>query len=1377
LSRSEKRFFFIVAVQLLLLSTTVALSFSEDDAPGSSGHFSLDAAALYQTASRVTAPPGIDVVFLENEEHVSFDAEGKAVRTRYYLYKILTEKGAAEWASIGANWEPWHEQRPILRARVITPDYAVHALDANTITDAPGKVTADNVFSDRRVVRAPLPAVVPGALVEEERVSKQNAPFLSGAVVERFYFSGSVPIQHNRLVIDAPSAVQIRYDIRLLPDLNPQRTEAGGHVHLVFESGPIDAVEDVDPDLPSDIPAYSSVTFSTGVSWQRVAEEYAKIVDTQLAASDLKPVVNEIVGTQKSRDQKISAILQYLDREVRYTGVEFAEATIVPRSPDETLTRKYGDCKDKAALLVAMLRTANIPAYVALLNAGSREDVSADLPGLGLFDHAIVYVPGSPDLWIDATDEYARLGELPNDDQGHLALIARRESTALSLTPVATSADNALVEKREIFLAENGPARVVETSQPHGSAESSYRSAYADKENKKAKEELTNYVKSQYLAEGLDRMDRSDPHDLSQQFELLLECDRARRGATDLDNAAAAIRLEGLFSRLPADLRQREKEEDNKGSKNSGQKPKKPRTSDYQLPQAFVTEWNYTITPPAGFQPKPLPQNLDLRLGPAKISEQFSADKDGVVRATIRFDTVKRRMTVAEGHELRDKVVQIYDGEPIVIYFEPIGQVLLNEGKVREALKSYRDLIALHPKESVHHLQLAKAFLVAGLGESARSEAQAAVKLEPNSALAEKTLANILEYDSVGRLYRPGSDYAGAEAAYRAAIVLDPDDKTNVANLAVLLEYNRWGLRYGPGARLKDALVEYRKLTSEKLAEFGMQNNIPFTLYYDGQFGEARKSAEALNPQPLALIVACEAALNGSAAALTEARKRTAQEEQFRQVVSDAGHMLINMRRYSEGAELEEAGESGSNASDTAAYAALYRKTVPHEQMKFGDDPSGVALRFEVLTSDPDLTLDQVRAISSRNGAKVLATSDVLEEFVKEAKRTISQKARNGEFVEVGLDLSLTRAQPKVQGNDATGYKVTLWPSASYKSARYIVKEDGHYKLLGTSDHDESVALDILDRVAAGDLAGARILLDWLREDVHAAGGDDPLVGNAFPRLWAKGRQGDAASIRIAAAALLVEDKETVPNAIPILEVAAKSPTSDVQKVYIMSALAAGYVSREDYAKALPALTYVATQYPESESALGAQEFSLMALGRFDDAKALAEDRLKRLPGDLAGMRWLAHVDEFRADYANAQTSWQKIIDAGQAEPEDLNGASWNSLYTGKTGPADVENAVKATQLSNNSTSILHTLGCVYAEVGKTKEAREVLVQSMDSLNLDEPDDNYWYAFGRIAEQYGERDAARADYGRVTKPKLAVLIPVSSYRLAQMRLQGLQKDK
>lgn len=149
----------------------------------------------------------------------------------------------------------------------------------------------------------------------------------------------------------------------------------------------------------------------------------------------------------------------------------------------------------------------------------------------------------------------------------------------------------------------------------------------------------------------------------------------------------------------------------------------------------------------------------------------------------------------------------------------------------------------------------------------------------------------------------------------------------------------------------------------------------------------------------------------------------------------------------------------------------------------------------------------------------------------------------------------------------------------------------------------------------------------------------------------------------------------------------------------------------------------------------------------------------------------------YSGDFVKAHTLDQKILADGKAEAQDLNSIAWLSLFTGKVEGADMEDALKAAQLSNNNAAVLHTLGCLYAEVGKIKEAREVLVQAMDALDLDEPDDNYWYAFGRIAEQFGERDTAIADYNRVTKPKYPIEISQSSYHLAQIRLQALRSQK
>ncbi len=124
-------------------------------------------------------------------------------------------------------------------------------------------------------------------------------------------------------------------------------------------------------------------------------------------------------------------------------------------------------------------------------------------------------------------------------------------------------------------------------------------------------------------------------------------------------------------------------------------------------------------------------------------------------------------------------------------------------------------------------------------------------------------------------------------------------------------------------------------------------------------------------------------------------------------------------------------------------------------------------------------------------------------------------------------------------------------------------------------------------------------------------------------------------------------------------------------------------------------------------------------------------------------------------------------------DAELLNESAWLALYTGKVDDKDIAAGIKATQLSKDNPHILHTLACLYAEAGKTKEARDLLLKSMDDLNLDEPNDDYWYALGRIAEQYGERDIAMADYRKLEKPKQVLEIPTSTYELAQMRLKAM----
>lgn len=1340
------------------------------DAP----HFSLDAKILYAAASQTAPPAGTNVVVLLDEETYVFDAQGKVVHTEYAVYKVLTQHGIDDWSRVAYSWEPWRAERPAVRARVIGPDGEVHALDPKTISDSPAQDDDTDTYGDRRVVRAPLPAVAIGSVVEEEEISTENPPLPDAGIVALDYFGRTDPVQHSRLVLDAPTSLVLHYKSQLLPNLDTKREEENGRLKITFEQGALGPVESADEDLPSDVPAYPAVIFSTGATWQNLADTYGKIVDGQVGDPNISAISAKLIAGKNSRDEKIEAIFEYLNDQVRYTGIEFGESAIIPHAPALTLKHRYGDCKDKAVLLVALLRAADVPAYVALLNAGQREDVPADLPGIGMFDHAIVYVPGAPDLWIDATANYSRATQLPSADQGRLALVTKSGTAALARTAVMSSRDNVQIEERDIYLPDNGPARIVETSKPHGGFEPRYRRSYANVQDKKVRDDLTTYFKSQYLADKLDRLDRSDPKDFSKPFELVLESNHAKRGSTDLTSSAAAIRFESLFAMLPTSLQQREDPKSDDAA-NSSADAKKKRTADYQLSEAFVTEWRYKIVPPAGFQPKPLPKNSALTFGPATLTQDFSADRDGVVHAVIRFEVSKRDFSMVEATELRNKVAEIRASEPLLIYFEPSAQALLDQDRAAEAFHLYRDAISAQPKDAIPHLRMSLALLSQGLGDAARSEARLAVQLDPKSALAEKTLADVLQCDLVGRKLRTGSDLAGAQAAYRAAQKLDPADKSIPADLAILMEYNSDGARYGRGADLKGAVAEYRTLTPEDLESVGIKNNVAFTLFYAGEYSDAKKAAEPLNPQPKALIVASEAALNGSQPALDEARKLSGSDKEFKQTALTAGEMLMNVRKYQQAADLMDAGASGDSAAQTAARASMLRKARLHETITYSNDPSGFVMNYFFVSLSSDPTIETVRSFLSRNALVVFNNDDPeeIKDNLNQGKKFRHSLARSGASPDVVLDLLSQLIEPKLEGNDATGYRVLLQIPGGKNETLFVVKEDGKYKILDTSEKPNSIGLEILDRVASADLAGARVLLDWEREDQHIAGGDDPLAGAAFPRIWTKGQEATAEQMKIAGAAILVQTKPTAKRGVDILEPLLASAPNDASKLNIQLALTTGYENLDAFDKLYAAASDMAKQYPQSRLLFLDQSQALRNLRRFDQADALAQDRLKRLPDDVDAYVALAMLAQARDDYPSAIAFEQKIQAAGKADASTLNGIAWISLFTVKVTDADVQTAIRSSQMSPNTWYILHTLGCLYAEVGKTREARDVFLQAMDLDSLDEPNLQFWYGFGRIAEQFGERDLAATDYNKVTAPKSAADIPGSTYLLAQRRLKVL----
>jgi len=118
------------------------------------------------------------------------------------------------------------------------------------------------------------------------------------------------------------------------------------------------------------------------------------------------------------------------------------------------------------------------------------------------------------------------------------------------------------------------------------------------------------------------------------------------------------------------------------------------------------------------------------------------------------------------------------------------------------------------------------------------------------------------------------------------------------------------------------------------------------------------------------------------------------------------------------------------------------------------------------------------------------------------------------------------------------------------------------------------------------------------------------------------------------------------------------------------------------------------------------------------------------------------------------------------------NAALWS--VNGDVDEETLETAQEAVARENyQSASSLHTLAAVYAGLGRSADAREVILQAMALDGYDEPRSEDWFIWGRIAESYGVDDAAAEAYRKVERPENEADVATSTWRAAQRRLKAL----
>lgn len=1378
---------FLVA-SLLFLGSSRVVTAQSPTWPIAGPGFAASPADIQNAAAKISAEPFMEATVLFERNAYSFDTSGRLTFRHTMIYRIETKEGVDDWAEIRVHWSPWYQNQPEIRARVIAPDGNVTPLDPKTITDGPEREGSEDTYTDDRLHKVPLPAISVGAIVEEEVVCSDKQPFFSGGGDYIESFTRYVPIVRTELLVDLPAGANFRYNLNALPQAAVKNEVAADVRHFSVEQGYLPAHADSDIDLATHNYMGPFVQFSTGESWATVAAAYSSLAE---ASIDPAKVKNLLPKPGANRMETIARIVAELHKDVRYTGIEFGQASLQPAPAEVVLNRHYGDCKDKAALLVSMLRAAGIDAHMALLDSGPGNDLNPDLPGMNLFDHAIVYVPpasGDNALWIDATAEYTAVGSLPQMDEGREALIIAPGTTGLTMTPVPKPDDDHLTELRDVLLADNGPAKIVETSMTRGDIDALYRFTYGGQLTRESREDLENYANSTYLAKSLLNVTHGDAHNLSQPFALKLEMTDAKRGNTVIDNAVVWIPFSGIFTRLPRWFRTDPRTEGEKltpQQEENRERAVAARTSEYDL-HPFATEWRYTITPPDGFEVRALPENKTIAMGPAVFTQHYEIGPQGQVLATLRFETAKPRYATDEALALRDAVLATYKQEAISIWFDQTGSKLIAAGKIRDALSADRDQIAKHPSEGIRHAQLAYALLKAGLGDRARSEAEEATRLDPKSAVSFNTLGWVCEFNQIGVRFGYGFDWDCAANGYKKAVALDPDDSGTAADLAILDEYDSAGERYTAGAHLDDAIATLRALREkDKSAGDQYEDNLLYDLYFSGHYQELLDELDKVqsSAKRRGLEIAGTVALGGGAKGIAAGVERTDRlegtGEERSEALASAGNLLLRKRLYPEAAGILSAAVEGQqDSAGTAQQIALIRNLAPwNGEYLPVTDPRSAVQRL-ILTFCSGALAENTETLANQIWTRHDFASDdewrrYLKGFEDERGEGHLIAQSYGWTRAVLLDVMAGNLKFKSEGADDTGYRVTAegfnWSPTQY----FVTRENGGYRIVGNIRQFALAGNYALFLLQNGREKEARALLDWIREREHKGGGDDPLSGPLFPRFWTVGDAPGPDAMRWAAASLAV-NTSAIRGLLPDLRAAwEKAPAGDARLNYALL-LANGYRTAEDGVHLREVAAEILKSFPDSYTAIGLAASADQLLKDWDDWKQMLDTRLARHPDDEELLRMKARYAEARGDFAGARATLQMLFDSGKATSADYNMYGWSALFDNSVN----DDAIKASRQSNtlthnNNFSEMHTLACLYAAAGKTSEARDLLLKAMPLFDLSLPNSPVWYALGLVYEQYGVDDAAIAAYEKVEKPK-GQIDPEDTWLLAQARLKALK---
>lgn len=595
--------------------------------------YQLDLAALMAAPP----PPGAEAaggyVLGHILAHRLFD-NGLTTQVVDVAYRLLDRTKAPLVRELSAAYTPGREALEILRVERITPNGETFTGESEE-HDAGRQV---GVYSDLRRMTVNFGAVNAGDVLRlRYRIDAAGERNLFGdffGLVD--YTQEPFPKARYDLVVEAPVGRPLNFRTVRLPEVTTERRSDRTVYRLSARDIPALALE---PNMAPYTEVGAYVVGSTYARWQDLGRWYASLVRDQLMLdSELKTLAHSLVEGATDEVERIRRIHYHVLRKTRYVAIELGIHGWKPYRVTQVHARGYGDCKDKASLLVALLNEIGIEARLVLIRTWNQGPL-VDLASMWAFNHAIAYVP-SQRLFLDGTAEYSGLQELPFMDQDAMALAVDVRTGAVERVnpPLAPASANVNTSSYVIQVDATGRARLAGEERFTGQRAPEHRMRFQDGGNAQA--DMEREFSALYPGAHVERFKLNDLSNLDEPVVYTFEAEIPAFGTPDPDSNALL---------LPISLYPHELERE--------YAPLTNRTQDVVLSFPSTTRNKMRFVLPPGMVADGLPPTTRLNTPHVEFNQLITPTADGYVVEEITV-LKSRRVPVKAYDAFRQALVE-----------------------------------------------------------------------------------------------------------------------------------------------------------------------------------------------------------------------------------------------------------------------------------------------------------------------------------------------------------------------------------------------------------------------------------------------------------------------------------------------------------------------------------------------------------------------------------------------------------------------------------------------------------------------------------------------------------------------------------------------